>query len=278
MTTLVVPAFASSSGGELSGRDLPGVPIDYMELLNGSYAGSVADWPNNYGKWGDSVDCTYPFAGFICSRLRQDSLKGNFSTQVYPHASCSKVRLFSSNIYLMPACSFKLHDDGYQNVVFTDVTITGNYVLPYPSNGSYALSHTSFSKSFSFNTREIDLVSCIKSAAQTGDILPNDILWIQDLSITFSFYFDQPDAPYFTVDVGNCWFANLQERWFSSYKFTPSNSPDEETVQFNLFDWLLDSVNAFLDFEIAPNFSLNKLFFITLVVGVLLWFIRLMGK
>lgn len=279
MTTLVVPAFASSNGGTTGlPSDIPAVPIDYFELLNGSFKGDIVDWPNNYGRNASDVVCIYPSVNFRCYRTATASNAGLFSTVVYP-GDASSARLFCSNIYLANSLTFELNDDGFEHVRFGTVSITGSYHLPYKSGDSYALSSTSFSMSFNVNARSVDLFALIKEAGYTGDVLPNGVLWIQDLSIVFDFVFDDPSADhFFNVVVSNSSWSNPSEHWFSAYRFTSTSPPVADTNQPGMFDWLLDSVNSFLNFEIAPNFSLNKIFFIVLVIGVLLWFITLVSK
>lgn len=40
------------------------------------------------------------------------------------------------------------------------------------------------------------------------------------------------------------------------------------------FNWLLRSADAFLNFQLVPGFSLNKLFEVVLTIAVVLWFIK----
>lgn len=278
MTTLVAPAFASSvDRGDGSGSDSPAIPIDYIEFLDGSYSGAIADWPNNFGKDAIDVSCVYDFVAFRCYRSNTGSSAGQFSTSVYS-GDASSVRLFCSDIFLAPSLVFELNDDSEGNVVFETVTITGSYVLPYESGDAYALSHTSFSKSFSVNSSEVDLFALLKEAGNTGDILPNDDLWLQDVSITISFSFlDSLVARYFNVVASNSRFDNDFEDWFIAYRFASTGDVVVDSELPGMFDWLLDSINAFLDFEIAPDLSLNKLFFIVLVIIVLVAFIKILS-
>lgn len=277
MTTLVVPAFASSNeGSSFLPSDIPAVPIDYIELLNGEFKGDIIDWPNNFGRNASDVVCTYPSISFRCYRDYTTTNAGIFSTLVYP-GDASSVRLFCSNIFLSDSLTFELSDDDFEHICFGSISITGSYHLPYKSGDAYALSSTSFSKTFNINGRFADLFSLIKAAAQCGDILPNDVLWLQNVVITFDFLFDDSDADhFFNVVVSNGRWDNPYVNWFNAYRFTSAAPPVADSDMPGLFDWLLESVNAFLNFEIAPDFSLNKIFFIILVIGVLLWFITLL--
>lgn len=280
MTTMVVPAFASSDAAmSYTSSDSPAIPIDYIELLDGTHMGAIADWPNNFGKGTSQtgVFCSYPFAEFVCYRSKVASSGGIFDTNVYT-GDTSAVRLFCSNIFLVDSVFFELNDYDLENVTFSNVSVSGSYHLPYKDNkGGYAISSTSFSENYTLNSDRVDIIALLKQAAHTGDVLPNGCLWFQDVTITFSFFYDDPDLPRcFNVSVSNSKFFNGVEYWFNAYKlkYTVSSTPAPELP--SMFDWLLDSVNAFLNFEIAPNFTLNKLFFIVLVIGVLLWFIALL--
>lgn len=45
----------------------------------------------------------------------------------------------------------------------------------------------------------------------------------------------------------------------------------------NLFDWLLTSAEAFMAFEIGPGLSISEIITLVLVIGLLLWFVRLLS-
>lgn len=46
---------------------------------------------------------------------------------------------------------------------------------------------------------------------------------------------------------------------------------------FNPTSWLNTAIGSFLSFEILPGFSIDSIFYILLVIGVLIWFIRVVS-
>ena len=58
---------------------------------------------------------------------------------------------------------------------------------------------------------------------------------------------------------------------FGSFYAEPQ--PEPEVPPFDLGTWLSDTVGAFLTFEIFPGFSVDMIFYLILVIGIVLWFI-----
>lgn len=54
-----------------------------------------------------------------------------------------------------------------------------------------------------------------------------------------------------------------------------SNTPNGVTDDAVL--WLRNVASSFLEFEIAPGFSFNKVIYVVLVVGVLIWFLKIIS-
>ena len=69
--------------------------------------------------------------------------------------------------------------------------------------------------------------------------------------------------------------SNLIAVWFERFRNGLRVEYPNDS-KFNTFNWLINSVEGFLEFEIAPGLSINKIFNIVLVIGVLLWFITLL--
>lgn len=62
--------------------------------------------------------------------------------------------------------------------------------------------------------------------------------------------------------------------WFNLSKIPVSNV-EISMEDVDLLSWAIESAESFLQTEIFPGFSLDKLFVIILVIGVMLWFIKL---
>lgn len=63
-------------------------------------------------------------------------------------------------------------------------------------------------------------------------------------------------------------------QWFYRQGLTKS-VVDNNFDNQDLYSWLVNSIDAFFNFELAPGLSFNKIFYIILVIGVLIWFIKL---
>lgn len=269
MTTMVVPVFATSAGGNTSAAvSRPAVVVDYIRYLDGSDAGAVCDWPNNYSIDGASVygniddifmfDCSY--TGSV------------FSTTFYP-GNCTYVSFFCADYFWTDEQHF-LIDDGGSDVVFSNVSITGNFAYMEAVNGRYMMRSKPFSTRVSVYGSEVYVDDLIGQAIADFDFR-GDYAYLQDVTVTVTFYQnDTSVTPRFRTAIGSTSVSNLLNSWIY-YQAIPFQIVEGGT-DVNMFDWLLDSVNAFLNLEIAPGFSLNRIFYIVLVVGVLLWFITLL--
>lgn len=270
LTTMVVPAFASSSGGSGSGYISPGVVISNVKVLNGSHSGSVLDWPNNYASTdGRDVIVDTAELGFECSNNGTE-----FSTYVYP-GSATSLQINIADMFWTPNLSFSIDNDDFYSVVLTSVSVSGTIITCHPSSGSgaYLLGAGFFSNTFSVNSTSCSLSKLIRDAV--GDIYNyGDIVFLQNVRITLNFYNDDPDtSSCMVVRVSEAEYSDYFTAWFDSCNLMKtviyqSNHPE------NIFKWLLDSVNAFLEFELIPGFTLNKIFYIAVVIGVLLWALK----
>ena len=54
-----------------------------------------------------------------------------------------------------------------------------------------------------------------------------------------------------------------------------SDIPIQSEGGFNVTSWISDSIGGFLEFELFPGLSFNKVFYVLLVIAMLLWFIKL---
>lgn len=267
LTTMVAPAFATSVTPPSSNSDKPGVEIDYIKLLNGSSAGAVGDWPNNSGGAAyDYVLGSYSdLFGFEC---RNDS--SSFNTTIYP-GSASSVELYCSNLFWSEGTRFTISDDGYDSFVITSVSISGVRNEVFINGDSYNIVPYSFSGTFAVNSHDVDLAYLIRKVV--GDIEAyGDLVFLQDVKISFSFYSTDPDVPvglYFSVNraLRNNYFVI----WFRMHALSVEVHNTEVP---GLFDWLLDSVNAFLNFELVPGITINRGFYIVVVIGLLVCFFK----
>ena len=275
MTTMVVPAFASSGASANSTYYQPAVLISNLRLLDGTYKGAIADWPNNYRN-SNQADVLIDY-GFMAFDAFGGSTYGtddyDFTTNVYP-GSASSFRLNISDLFWSENTAFVVDDDGNDHFVITSIKVSGSVSSMSTSSGNYFINWKYFSNTFSVNSSKANLADLIRRAV--GDIYAyGDLVYMKDIEIDISFYVTDPDADKaLTFRVSGAETGDYFALWFTKQKLavsiTGSSTP-------NMFDWLLDSVNAFLDFEIVPGFSINRIFYIVLVIGILMWFIKLLS-
>lgn len=105
----------------------------------------------------------------------------------------------------------------------------------------------------------------------------DDRLLLSDLKITLTYEMDVVDSASLLISSHYTSFNPnlLFGQWVSDQALSiPDFSGDSG---FNLGTWLSNSVNGFLEAEIFPGFSINKIFYIILVVGLLLWFFKIIS-
>ena len=104
-----------------------------------------------------------------------------------------------------------------------------------------------------------------------------DLVLLSDLKITFTYEMDVIDSASIFISSSYTSFNPdlLFGQWVSDQGLSiPDSSGDSG---FNLGTWLANSVNGFLEAEIFPGFSIDKIFYIILVVGLLLWFFKVIS-
>ena len=117
MTTMVVPAFASSTGGSADVVS-SGVIIDYVKVNSGPSSGSVVEWPNNYyASGGNSSTVNTDALSAICE------YSGTFDTTIYP-GSARSLGLFISDMFWTEDLHFSVDDDGYEANKITPSTLS----------------------------------------------------------------------------------------------------------------------------------------------------------
>ena len=95
---------------------------------------------------------------------------------------------------------------------------------------------------------------------------------LEDLSVEITCVRTDVDTPEFILSEEITLNKYGTNQWYSQYELkTNIVGPDQ-----NLTTWLMNSVEAFLNFELLPGFSFSFLLQIILVVGLLLWFIKLL--
>ena len=138
------------------------------------------------------------------------------------------------------------------------------------SDGSFKPKQDWITHQVSYNTLSFDI------ASQLSDLVSSysgDWVFLADVQITFNFRRLTVDTFSFMISSPVSTSLTMKGfNWFWNANFPPP--PNYEELNFG--SWLVDTVEAVLDFEVAPNLSINKILYIVLVIGVLLWFITLL--
>lgn len=107
----------------------------------------------------------------------------------------------------------------------------------------------------------------------------DSLLLLSDLTVNFKFNPSSDNTtPSVLLSAATSTFDPdlLFGQWVSELGIVvPDSSVDASG--FNLGTWLANSVNGFIKAEIFPGFSIDKIFYIILVVGLLLWFFKVIS-
>ena len=102
-----------------------------------------------------------------------------------------------------------------------------------------------------------------------------DLVLLSDLKITLMYEIDVVDSA--SIFISSSYTSFNPDLLFGQWAFDQGITvPDASTgsSDFNFGTWLANSVNGFLKAEIFPGYSIDKIFYIILVVGLLLWFFK----
>ena len=292
--SLVVPAFATSSGAQSSAIAVSSFPIESVRFKNGSHY-SVIDWPNNSA----SVDASQSTMGYYSGICAFECYYANhiFETVIFPDAAFSSATVSITDLFLTSNSSFVLSAGDSGGLRISSISFTGNFVTVsrYKEFGSdyesYTLLPVSFTRSFSVNDSSVDLASFLMQIPASLDISPGcdfveDVYYFNCLDITINYYFDglDPDdyrAMHFFIGEG--FSEHTFKAWFSAFDFAIPNPdkyypPSSGTAPLpidGLYDWLLDAVNSFLELQVMPGLSINRIIYIVVIIGLFFAFLKI---
>ena len=276
LTTMVVPALASSMSG--GGANLySSFPIDSIQLRDGIYGGTRLDWPNNVFKnSGYPATCTYmdgseSLARFYC--FYEDLW---LQTAVTLPLDCTSVAIYCDSLVFSPDSALFLANDEFNQIQYDTLSVSGYYQLIDISNGQYVTDPQYFSESYTLSgasMAQVDLVNYLSSTV--GPIFSGNVL-VLFTGLTFGVRYTNtlPDTvPMLLFISGTTADSTLLPSWFNSQ----SLAVEVESVEMpGMFDWLLNSVDAFFNLQILPGIKLNSLFYVVLVIAVLLAVVKIM--
>lgn len=286
---MAVPAFALSSGS----GNLYYTPVRF-DTFTTSESSVVHSWPFNNTQLGTS-SASFSFGdGRVsgsASCLKNSSGKVYLSGYMnYPESAVS-VGLPSSIILSTQTDQFVSRSllDSFviyfgSPFVLDSVRLSGSayYVKSASDVGentaSYNLSFESFDRVF-YETNSGDgaarvglwLLECLDGLSHVGG---DSWFFLNDVNVEIIFSRTDVSTPCFTISslLTPNYEGTSGYQWFYNQGLTKTVVDGSQSI----FDWLINSVEAFFDFQIAPGLSINKILYIVLVLGVLFLLLKLL--
>lgn len=285
LTTMVVPAFAVSAG--LDGFGVwASFPISEVYIQDGQFDGSTFTWPSNY--------CS-DNSKFVITDFTSSASQSPFASVQTYYTNYNNEPLIESTITLPADCNkFSFYLDAKFNTVvgsaifslpvdsalISNIRIQGFYYEPVLDGDTYELEYTQFVREWSFTYDQeftsFDLGTYLRSAVDKGgsagefcyancfiEITLHDI-YVPGGIECFVYADVAEDDPY-----GEPYFV----QWFNYLKLQHTSTT---IAPSGFFDWLLNAVNAFLDFHILPGFSMNSIFYVVFVIAIVLAVVKIM--
>lgn len=281
MSFSVVPAFASSSG---SGYKIYcDLPITELIINDGAKAGSVLDWPRS-AAYDSSVVITdftdtsssVPFCSIHSFKTANvDNQGSEFNNSIYLPTDVTSFSLFIENYFFDGTGTLTLPVD--LETSFSYISVSGVYNYVVEDDGLYSITSPVFSQTWNFTPQQdildLDLHTFIRTAAGfSGSTTP----YYVTCTVEVGFWPVATDSlpVFYRGSYGLSSELTTDYRdWFNSQQLVHSSTT---IVEDGLFDWLLNSVNALFNIQIAPGITLNTMFVVTLVIVVLLAVIKIM--
>lgn len=281
MSFFVLPAFASSSG---SGYKIYcDLPITELIINDGIKAGSVIDWPRSAAYDGSVVitdftdtSSSVPFCSIHSFKTPNlDNEGSEFNNSIYLPTDVTSFSLYIENYFFDGRGILTLPVD--LGTSFSYISVSGVYSYVDEDDSLYTIVSPVFSQNWTFTTQQdildLDLHSYIRTAAGfSGSTTP----YYLTCTVEVGFYpVSSNSIPVFyhgSYGLGSELSSDYRN-WFDNQQLVHSSTT---IVEGGLFDWLLDSVNALFNIQIAPGITLNTMFVVTLVIVVLLAVIKIM--
>lgn len=281
MTTLVVPAFASSPSSAGGSTYFAVFDFDYIDFTTATDA-IYFDWPHNTGQVNTSSDYSSDYLTFFESsddafKFACYSQNTNFITDIYCYDARNALLYSDDLVFSADQAEFLRLDFNIGGYRAENIKISGFCCYVEEINGQYTLVRQPFSLTLDGQYLSLPLKTVLEKCSLRSN---GSLYYFQDFQMQFDLtrLVDDPDnenylpsSYYFRVTVPAVGARYEVDNWFAYLDLTHT------TVQYsdvNFFDWLLDSVNAFLNFELFPGFSINRLMQVILIIGLLFWFLK----
>lgn len=292
LTLSVVPAFADSSDHILY------YPVLNFDSVYGSEFHIDFIWPFNSFELGmnDAAFSLYDslFYGSVSTTDSTSSavMNGSFTTPTVAGSNGAVTTLTLSKVnpqvvprgYLGSANSYEIFTSA-SDLLISSVRLSGwvrtieSQSVSGSSDEEYSLVLYGFDQTF----------ECSDNVARIGNWLNdclNDIseidgqyyVLLEQLVVEINVSRQSVATP--TFYISSHLSPNVRDlvQWSSQYDLKKDVvNIDGGSATFDVTTWLSGTVGSFLDLEFAPGLSINKILYVILVVGVLLWFVKIIS-
>ena len=179
-------------------------------------------------------------------------------------------KLLLSDFYLSGDDSFKLFAAYESNIVFTSLKISGNLLTVRSSSDLFLMDSQYFDSFVEIEAYSIDVFSYLRNLLDSyAGYNADSLTFLSSVVVDVSFYVESAADPngFVTVEVSQGVPENYRT-WFDSQRLA------SKVKAPGMFDWLRDSVSSFLDFEVYPGVSFNRVFYLIFIIGIVLWIFK----
>lgn len=279
---MVVPAFAVGESGSSSDMWYSALTFDTIEFEGSSYC-FTTPFPFNSAVYGSG---DFAFLGDTvsgsCSMKQVSSglpTISGFVSSPHFHNGLMKSSVFSfcggQQIVDMNRISDYMILYSYGDLGVTKALLTGYYysIVPDSGDNSYCVERHSFSWNVSVNSGIIYVGASIKEGLFLEG-LKDRYIFFDRMELQITCHALTVATPRFDFNIPTCGStapnsAAQFESWLSQYSL-PINKLFVNPGYFDMTSWLENGIGGFLRLEIAPGFSIDKIIYIILTVGILL--------
>lgn len=248
----VVPAFAADPSPSVP--VYASLPFDYV-----STGSNIIPWFPFVSRVGATVDAI-PGAMHVTSVFDMEFYLGFSSLTFY------------TNEFLFTGQTTGVFSSPYDNVRFSSARIRFNVMRMERSSATQqykAVVTDSVDLSLDLNdATSFDLAKVIRDEAWN----PTNLIFISGLEVQLNFYSDNNDIPTLDFQTRALTTQPSYINWLNTTQNMYYTILQSENIDFN---WLTDSVNSVLELKIAPDMSINTIFYVVLVIGIVFWLITM---
>lgn len=260
----VVPVMATSGVGPHERMLQSTVPIKAVGFSDDT----IVDWPNNSFSLGGRIATVTAFDGKFVANCygSEDYIETDFR-----YTGANSFRFYLADFFLASDDSFRISAALESNIVFTGIRIAGNLMTVRSSSDFFVLDSQYFqASSENIETYGVDLFSYLRKALDSYEGYNADSLnFLSSVVIDVNFYVESSDTPsdFINVQISQGVPVSYQT-WFDSQRLASKIQAP------GMFLWLRQSLDEFLDFEIYPGVSFNRVFYIVFIIGIVLWIFK----